>query len=325
MDPRMHSYLLERVSGSGQMPFDIFIRHALYAPELGYYSSERQRVGRNRQSDFYTASSLGKVFAELLVDACVQLLPDDAAGYTFVEIGAEPGKGVLQQVEHPFAAIQTLSLGSELQLEGKLIVFSNELFDAQPFRRFVVKEGVWRERGVRIDEHGIHECLMPEGGALPALPASAEEGYQLDAPTGSVHLLHRLAMQKWSGLFAAFDYGLSWEELIHLRPQGTARTYYQHQMGDNLLVSPGQLDITCHVCWDWLRDTLQCSGFESYELQRQEAFLMRHASGAIGRIVQGATGMSPALQTLKELLHPDNMGSKFQVLYGLRPNAPKTV
>lgn len=314
------TYLRERVSGEGILPYDIFIRHVLYAPELGYYARPQVRVGRHRQADFYTATSLGPVFAHLVVEACVQLLPAAAGEFTFVEIGAEPGQGLLDGEQHPFAAVRSFRVGEALQLEGPLVVFSNELFDAQPFRRFKVVEGAWRERGVRISEAGLSEVLLPSGGALPMLPASAPEGYELDAPTGALHLLQHIATQPWHGLFVAFDYGLDWFTLMHERPNGTARTYRRHRLEADLLADPGNTDITCHVCWDWLEDVLRVHRFERIALQRQESFLMNHAQAAIQEMMSQATqpGLHRAIQTLKELLHPENMGTKFQVLHALR-------
>lgn len=314
------TYLRDKVSGDGVLPFDIFIRHVLYAPGLGYYTRTADRVGRSRQADFYTASSLGPLFSKLVIAACQRLLPGDPAEFTFVEIGAEPGTGVVHNADHPFAAQRTIRSGEPIVLEGKLIVFSNELFDAQPFRRFKVVNGEWRERGVHISTAGLSEVLLPRGGALPALPSSAPEGYELDAPTGSTHLMQMIATQPWQGLFVAFDYGLDWHTLMYERPQGTARTYRQHRMGSDLLADPGETDITCHICWDWLEAVLGVNRFNGITLQRQEAFFMHHAQQVIEAIMAGSAqrGLHRDVQTLKELLHPENMGMKFQVLHAIR-------
>ena len=68
-----------------------FIETALYHPILGYYTQTKQRVGRVSQADFYTSESLGKVFAELVLNAAQKLLKDkELSSYHFIEIGAEP-------------------------------------------------------------------------------------------------------------------------------------------------------------------------------------------------------------------------------------------
>src|SRR5690606_32851750 len=120
--------------GQRALAFADFMELALYLPELGYYRRDRRRIGRTSDADFYTASSLGPVFGELVVGCRHTLLPPDtnATGWTFVEIGTESGRSVLDGVTHPFRAPQSLSLGDPLDLTGdQLIVFSNELFDAQ--------------------------------------------------------------------------------------------------------------------------------------------------------------------------------------------------
>ncbi|MFP4542517.1 MAG: hypothetical protein ACLFR7_12900, partial [Opitutales bacterium] len=94
------------------MSLETFVEAALYAPRVGYYRRARERVGYRAQSDFYTAESLGGVFAELVVAAVEALLPAPAAGYSFIELGAEAGGGLLAGVEHPFRAVATAGVGT---------------------------------------------------------------------------------------------------------------------------------------------------------------------------------------------------------------------
>ncbi|HTO03587.1 MAG TPA: hypothetical protein VL069_07790, partial [Opitutus sp.] len=89
---------------------------ALYHPTVGYYRSNRQRIGLEQDSDFFTASSSNPVFGELIAAACVTLLGSrPASDYAFVEIGAESEGGVLDQVAHPFASARTARIGESLE------------------------------------------------------------------------------------------------------------------------------------------------------------------------------------------------------------------
>ena len=66
-----------------------YIEAALYAEGIGYYTQTAKRVGRSGQHDFYTSESLGRVFAELVTTAAVDLVGQaKAAASSFVEIGA---------------------------------------------------------------------------------------------------------------------------------------------------------------------------------------------------------------------------------------------
>ena len=309
------------------MTFAGFMELALYHPELGYYRRDAARVGYGSGTDFYTASTSGAVFGELVAAACVALLggPGAAAGHAFVEIGAEPGGGVLAGVSHPFATAGTVRLGEPLELTGRLVVFSNELFDAQPLRRFVRRGDAWRELGVELrggDGDG-------EGGSLrevelppvtePWLPADAPEGYVFDAPRAAAELAAAIATQPWTGLFVAFDYGKSLAELATATAIGTARAYFKHTQSNDLLARPGEQDLTGHVCWDWLAAALTDGGFDRPEVESQEAFFIHHAGEFLAKAMAAEAGrLSQRKLSLMQLLHPSHLGQKFQVLHARR-------
>src|SRR4249919_882565 len=81
----------ENTEAERAMTFARFMDLALYHPTLGYYRKDQARVGYGRATDFFTASTSGPVFGELIVAACRSLLGGNAPGdFTFVEIGAEP-------------------------------------------------------------------------------------------------------------------------------------------------------------------------------------------------------------------------------------------
>lgn len=313
---------LRKAAGeTGWISYEDFIKLALYDPELGYYRRKRQRIGREPQTDFYTATSIGHQFAPMIIEACVNLLADHPNHYTFVEIGSEPGSGIFDHHQHPFADYQRIGVGDKFELEGMCIVFSNELFDAQPFRRLLFREGRWQERGLRISLNSdvlTEEAMDPVHKPIPELPKAAE-GYQLDWPEAAANLCRHIASQPWQGLWVCLDYGLSEKLLLGERPQGTARTYTQHQMGDDLLANPGEIDITCHICWDHLETILDQTGFDAIDLKSQESFFMHHSFQYISRILQDTQGrFSRERQSLKELLHPQHMGRRFQVLSARR-------
>jgi SAM-dependent MidA family methyltransferase len=317
--------LAEEPAAAPGVPFARFMELALYHPEAGYYARERTRVGRDRAADFYTATSLGPVFGELVAASAVALLGERAAGeHEFVEIGAEPGGGVLRDLAHPFAGYRTVGLREEPRLDGRCVVFSNELFDAQPFHRVVRRDGAWRETGVAVSGDGLREvelpALSPEVAAVAdRLPPEAPEGYRLDLPLRATGLADSLAGGNWTGLFLAFDYGRSWGELCREYPGGTARAYHRQRHSAGLLACPGEQDLTCHICWDWLVDSLRRRGFTRVAVESQEAFLARRAGAALAGILAAEGGrFSARKQALQHLLHPANMGQKFQVMSGLR-------
>ena len=336
---------------NGAMPFDRFMELALYDPAVGYYRREQSRVGYGAGTDFFTASASGPVFGELVAAACASLVRTHGGApgdFAFVEIGAERAGGVLADVTQPFAAIRTVRVGEPIELSGRCVVFSNELFDAQPCRRFVRRAGAWQELGVaerdgrlveielmgvsvqihgrdaRATWHGRPAHVAENSGDSSErpetwLPPQAPEGYGFDAPRAAVDLAARIAAQAWAGLFLAFDYGKSWAALAEEMPVGTARAYRRHTQSNDLLAHPGEQDLTCHICWDWLRDALSQGGFAAPQLESQEAFFVRHAAEYLSAATaaEGAR-FSPKKLALLQLLHPAHLGQKFQALHAWR-------
>ncbi|MBI2813708.1 MAG: SAM-dependent methyltransferase [Opitutae bacterium] len=308
------------------VPFARYMELALYHPTAGYYTRDFKRVGRDEKADFFTATTFSPVFGELVVAACVKLLaPDRPAEFTFVEVAAEPGAGILRDVaHHPFAACRTISYGQPFVFPARSVVFSNELFDAQPFHRVVWREGRWRELGVALHGRHLREVELRELSAELAayadrLPKTAEENYHIDLPIRTAPILERIVGPKWRGLFLAFDYGKSWAELAEHCPAGTIRTYYRQKMGNDIYSRPGKQDITGHVCWDWLEDGLVRAGFGETRVDSQESFFMSQASEVLAAITKAEAGsFSPRKRMLMQLLHPANMGQKFQALHALR-------
>lgn len=303
----------------GAMSFARFMELALYDPQVGYYRRAHPRVGYGAGTDFFTASTSGPLFGELVAAAAAQLLRAagrDPATHTFIEIGAESETGILTSVAHPFATARTLRLGDPLTFAGDCVVFSNELFDAQPFVRTVFRDGTWHELGVREAAGALQEVDL---GSFSAPEIAAGDGYHFDRPLAAIALAEDLARQPWRGLWIAFDYGKTLDELLTATPAGTARAYYRHTQSNDLLARPGEQDLTCHICWDWLEGALGRNGFATPTVVSQESFLIRQAGEAIAAISAAeAARFSQRKLALLQLLHPSHLGQKFQVLHAVR-------
>ena len=316
--PEFLAVFREHADASGTMPFARFMELALYHPGVGYYRRPKDRIGYGAGTDFFTASSSGPLFGELVVAACAELLRTagcNPADHTFVELGAETRGGVLVGVTHPFASAQTARVGESISLAGDCIVFSNELFDAQPCVRTVARGEQWREIGVRVEQDALIEVEMPSPYREPAAP----EGYRFDRPIAAAILADAIAAQPWRGLFVAFDYGKTLHQLAQETPAGTVRAYFRHAQSNDLLAHAGEQDLTCHICWDWMTDALRRHEFRECQLEFQESFFVRHASQPIESIaVADAARFSPRKLALQQLLHPAHLGQKFQVLHAVR-------
>jgi len=321
----MHETLKEAARAHGGiLSWPAFTRIALYHPELGYYRRERQRVGKGEGSDFYTASSLGLVFGQLIAAAAQDLLGADfCRDAVLVEIGAEPQGSPLAEMAKDFSGYRAIRVGEAVAIPEKSVVVSNELLDAQPFHRFLFREGQWREIGVAVADN-LQETELPEptqeaAAFLKTLPTDLPEGTRLDISLEAETLLRSITEGDWQGALIFFDYGRTLAELLQASPRGTARGYYRHEAVDDLLARPGEQDLTCHVCWDRLEAVLAGAGFADVRVDAQESFLMRQGKAAVARIIEQKPGaFDPDRQALMGLVSPNHLGRKFQVLHGLR-------
>jgi SAM-dependent MidA family methyltransferase len=321
--PELIDHIKKRLKKEDFLSYETFIHEALYHPNYGYYCTRRNRIGQHRDRDFYTASALQPTFSNLLVHAFEQLVaPEPISNFHLVELGAENGHSIFEQHAHRFKSLIPVRIHDPVVIPSPAIVFSNELLDAQPFRRFLFKEGCWHEKIVILDEsQHFAEGLRLIGKAMPdeiPLITPVLPVYHLDWPSGASNLLSGLLQLPWKGLFITFDYGLSKEILLDERALGTARTYSHQKMGHDLLKHPGQQDITCHICWDEVERILLKHSFSGPQLERQEAFFLHHATEYLQRIVSEIDAFSPEKRQLMELLHPHYFGEKFQVMWANR-------
>lgn len=257
----------------GTIPFDRFMREALYHPSLGYYTSQIRTVGR--RGDFSTWATLDQSLAK----AIASWLKKSTARHV-IEVGA--GSGALAcdvlaslgwwnrrkityhivEVSEPLRAKQQESLrGSKVHwhtsmqsalevVHGEASIFSNELPDAFPCRIFEKTDKGWIELHVQITDEKFHEVLQE-----CELPKST--AFDHPFPTGcrvEVHESYHFWMRDWAPLWKkgellTIDYGDTMPSLYHRRPAGTIRGYAHHQLltGPDLYQSPGRCDITADV------------------------------------------------------------------------------
>ena len=300
--------------------FARLVEVALYASGLGYYSSDRVRVGKGVGTDFTTAAALGPMFGQLIAGAAKSLV-GDLKSHALVEVGAEPGQAHYAGAASQFAELRTFRYGTTPQFPARSVLVANELLDAQPFHRFVFQGGVWRELGVRLDGaeltvEPLPEFSSPEARAFALSLPLADEGWILDAPLAAEVLLEKLFAGAWSGAVILLDYGKTIAQCLESSPAGTARAYRSHQLSGAILENLGSQDLTCHVLWDRIEPVLVRAGFREVRLDRQEAFFVKYAGAEMERIA--TSGDHEATGRLRALTHPAHFGAKFQVLHAIR-------
>ena len=258
--------------------FERFMARALHDPERGYYA--RRITGVGRRGDFTTAPMLSDAPARAIAAWAVRAMRETGCR-DLIEIG--PGEGTLAaavlkflpwhvrwrtrlhlvETSAPLTQRQQSLLGKRgvwhrhvaeaLQsCDGRAVIFSNELVDAFPVRRFQKTTAGWQEMAVRFDENRItHESLLP-----PA-PLPDSSGFHSSHPIDQmieVHESYQRYLMEWlpdwkSGRMLTIDYGAIAEQIYHRRPRGTVRAYLLQQRLEGAAVydNPGRQDLTADV------------------------------------------------------------------------------
>ncbi len=271
----------ERIRRHGRITFAEFMDMALYWPELGYYTSSKQRVGL--EGDFYTSPATHPLFAALIAIQLQQMwqLLACPSNFTVVEMGA--GKGLLARdflsyvpnLSESFArsvSYVTTERESLSLLQGTLpsavhpqnarylpvrritgCILSNELLDALPTHKVTMHNGRLQEVYVTLDGDGFAEVEGDLSTPLLAEQLAQEdivlpEGYCTEVNLNIAPWVEEVSTSLDRGFVMTIDYGYLAEEIY--APQrcwGTLMTYYKHASGSDPYVRIGEQDMSSHV------------------------------------------------------------------------------
>lgn len=334
------------VAEGGALPFADFMALALYAPGLGYYSAGARKFGAG--GDFTTAPEISPLFGRCIARQCREALA--VTGGSILEFGAGTG-ALAATVLETLAALETLpehyfilEVSADLrarqqerlaQLPAPLaarvawldrlpdaplsgVILANEVLDALPCERFVLRAGSVRSLGVGLDAAGaLREVDLAEVVALPeGLDAAAlPEGYRGEWCPALRPWIASLAAALERGLVLACDYGQPRSALYHVdRLDGTLLCHFRHRAHGDPLVNVGLQDITAWVDFTAVAEAAVDAGLEVAGFVTQAALLL--ALG-IERDVASVAGESERYARAAEarrLLMPTEMGESFKAI-----------
>jgi SAM-dependent MidA family methyltransferase len=336
--------LKQLIESEGPMPFARFMEEALYGPE-GYYSRRRLRIGE--EGDFVTGSSHSQLFgrstARLLIrlDRLLQrpaelLEAGFGDGRHLRAVAAADGEAGRRRrlrgwdrVQRPLPegveSAESLEEVAEGEIDG--VIFSYELFDAQPVHRLIGRaDGTAGELWVDLDRD--RNFLWRQGELSdPALAAllngnGLEAGQIADLSPGWGPLYRQLGLRLGRGLLVTCDYGFERRRLLdpRIRRHGTLACYRRHRVHRNPFIEVGRQDLTAHVDFSTLREEGEKLGLETMGLTRQASWLV-----ACG-IFDDLEGASPTRRAeAMTLLDPAGMGEEIRVLIQARGVEPESL
>jgi SAM-dependent MidA family methyltransferase len=227
---------------------------ALYHPVYGYYRRGIDPFGRH--GDFYTAEQL-RPFGEL-VAACVE----QSGATEVLELGA--GR---RDLRGPLARFQYRGIdwyNPLLPERFSGFVVANEFFDALPVHLLGREGGAWFEMVVASEGEAF--TIRKQELVVDELREYARR-YEPFVPCDAV-LEANIQMKTWIDTLArrlddarvlVIDYGYSAQELPRL-PNGTLLSYRKHTARVDVLQTPGERDITCHVNFSELLRVAEVNG-----------------------------------------------------------------
>lgn len=325
-NPALIALLQDDIRATGPITFARFMETALYHDPQGYYRAPHRKPGRG--GDFITSPELHPFFGFTLarqiadcwdhlgqparlvvrehgassgvlaydiIAALSRMAPDvrDALDYRLIDVNehraaesraamAEAGLDHLVRPEHP----------DEITPEPG-IVLANEVPDALPVHRLVVRDGGLRELFVGLDEAGrfidVEGDLSDEvtGAGLPTYLAEAgvdvstlPDGAHLDVSPAGAAWMRGVAANLARGYAIIIDYGYDAPTLYRdHRLEGTVRGYHQHTVTDDPYIRVGEQDLTAHVDFTWLARAATDAGMVEIGLTTQAEFLTQLGIG----------------------------------------------
>lgn len=304
----MQKIILEKIKQAPdqQISYAEFIELALYHPTMGYYMRNEVKIGKS--GDFITTSNVSDIFGSLFAKWFLKQVKENKIAPSVCEIGAGNGRFAksfldswLKMTDIPltYYIAETSPFHRQLQQEilpiGENVfqvdqltelkpfdglIISNELFDALPVHVIEKHDGQLFEVMVGWNEKGFIEQNVPLSNLsiqayLDAQKLTLVENQRLEIPLQMESMLKTISDSIGKGLIVSIDYGYTNEEWHDpARKSGSLRGYHKHQMISNVLLHPGEMDITHHIHFDALIQIGEKLGLAFLLKNRQDDFLV---------------------------------------------------
>ncbi len=359
-----HSLQVERhlqntiAANGGSISFAEFMHECLYAPGLGYYAAGSAKFGA--EGDFVTAPEISPLFGRVLAKQMAGVLAQ--TGGDILELGAGSGALAISvltklaeldalperyrilEVSADLTRRQAARIATELPEHADRVdwiteipadftgvVIGNEVADALPVERFLIKDDApWQARVIHDGddfawrfERAPAFLTAAVGEAESATGRRLKNGYQSEVSPALEQWMRQISSCVTRGLVMLIDYGMSRREYYAPdRESGWLRCYFRHRGHRDPLIFPGIQDITCWVDFSLLASaaTRENMGVAGYVTQSD---LLLH--GGLAEECANFTDLPMTQQVtlsgqLKQLTLPDEMGESFKCIALTRGN-----
>ena len=334
----------------GWLPFDAFMRDALYRPGFGYYESAEVF---GEPGDFVTGPDIGPWLALALADLIYWGWQElgSPADWSLIEQGGGSGRLMceiiksLERKQRPLPArmigveasehmrrrqrvlyqregmdIRQASSLSGLGRQENALYFCNELPDAFPVRCFAWRHQTMFERGVCRDGAGFAWDERPLNDPPDIDPDDMRawpDGYHGEWNPSLLSWQSKIAACMQRGYVFCVDYGYAASEYYRPgRREGTLLAHLKHQALSDVLTDPGSRDITAHVDFTALAEAGMKSGLDMACWMSQGAWLAQSPSvqeRLQQLVVSNDIKSVNAISGIKRMMMPQGMGELFKL------------
>jgi len=333
--------------------FDEFMQIALYDSKCGYYQRKDEIFGAAGdfttvpESSDHLAFCLSHAAAKLIKEDPSTVIVEIGAGSgklcceilkNLSNLDCLPehyyiydANTTLREKQHAYLSqalpdhMSTLHWLEDLSSQlGNVMIIANEVLDALPVKCFQLNNKKILERVVTLNE--ANEFSWEVKTASDALSKNVEPIFKRlqdplpDTYQSEINLNLKSCLSSWEqlcqqGVLFLVDYGFPQQEYYHSqRHMGTLRSYFKHQVSEDVLLYPGLQDITADVDFTAVADVAEQLNLDVLAFSSQRNFMLANnllewqpnANNEVERLAQ--------IAQLKQLTLGSAISERFQVM-----------
>lgn len=348
MNP-LQQKIIEKIKKEGPITFKTFMEMALYEPELGYYTSQKTRIGRS--GDFYTSSHLHPVFGMMIGKQTEEMweIMGGPSDFQIVEMGSGAGylcKDIIDYLKNRELfnslnyTIVELNPAMKTSQQNLLTDFSdkirrvssirelnnikgcflsNELLDAFPVHVIEMNHEI-KEIFVSTDNEKLTEVKRAPSTSgiadyLKEFSIGLEKGHRTEINLEIKKWLSEINRALTEGFILTIDYGYSSEDYYSEdRNRGTLLCYHEHQVTEDPYQNIGEQDITAHVNFSSVKKWGNELNINTIGFCPQGTFLVSLGIDEVIAEIHKNSDYPFEVARIKKLILPGTMGETHKVI-----------
>ena len=328
------------------IPLDKFIDIALYDKNFGYYMKKNPF---GKEGDFITAPLVSNLFGEMIAIWCVSFWEHLGKPKKIVLVELGPGDGslckdllktfkqfkdfynsleinlfeisdklkIIQKSKIKDKSVKWIKKIEEINY-GPVIFLGNEFFDALPIKQIYKKKELFFEKYVVLSNNKKIKFIKKKANRILIKRLQKlnliSVGNTIEYPVKAIKYLDIISkkINKFNGGLLTFDYGSTIK-----KNKNTLQAVKKHSYR-NLLLEPGQSDITSHINFSLFDKILKKNKLEVKKIVPQSEFLQKLGIIERANILSKKVSFkekSDLFFRLRKLLHYKEMGNLFKVMF----------